>query len=71
MNSILGDNGNIAQMDEDDINFFAILYLHDINTRYFDCPLSYITNSYIILESVMDMSDIDFLLHFIMEKDYF
>ena len=71
MTNILGGSGNIAQMDEDDINFFAILYLHTINTRYFDRPLSYIANSYIILESAMDMSDINFLLHFQMEKDSF
>jgi len=51
-------------MDEDDINFFAILYLHTINTHYFDCAFSYIANSYIILESAMDMSDSNFLLHF-------
>jgi len=68
MNSILGNYGNIAQMDEDDINFFAILYLHTINTHYFDCAFSYIANSYIILESAMDMSDSNFLLHFWMEN---
>jgi len=71
MTNILGGNGNIAQMDDDDINFFAILYLHTINTRYFDRPLSYIANSYIILESALDMSDSNFLLHFRMEKDSF
>ena len=71
MNSILGNYGNIAQMDEDDINFFAILYLHTINTHYFDCAFSYIANSYIILESALDMSDSNFLLHFRMEKDSF
>jgi len=71
MTNILGGNGNIAQMDDDDVNFFAILYLHTINTRYFDRPLSYIANSYIILESALDMSDSNFLLHFRMEKDSF
>jgi len=52
-------------------NFFAILYLYTINTQYFNHPLSYIANSYIILESAMDMSDSNFLLHFRMEKDSF
>ncbi|MFN9982139.1 MAG: hypothetical protein ACK53Y_19590, partial [bacterium] len=64
MNSILGNYGNIAQMDEDDIMVFESLYLHTINTHYFDCDFSYIANSSIILESAMDMSDRNFLLHF-------
>jgi hypothetical protein len=55
MKRILGDNGDITQMDEDDIKFFAIPFLHTINTRYFDRPLS-------ILESVMDVSDSIFIL---------
>jgi hypothetical protein len=62
MKRILGDNRDITQMVEDDINFFAIPFLHTINTRYFDRPLSYIANSFIILESLMDMSDSIFIL---------
>ena len=66
------DGGTTANdSDDSEINFFAIFFFRTMNNRYLDRPLAYATNSYIMIDSVFEMSDTSFLLHFRMEKESF
>jgi len=71
IHELLHDDSSVSSGEAEASNIFALTFLQVMTSRYIDRAPRYVTNSYIVLESVLDMNDVNFLLHFRVQKESF
>jgi hypothetical protein len=71
IHELLHDDSSVSSAEAEASNIFALSFLQVMASRYIDRAPRYVASSYIILESVLDMNDVNFLLHFRVHKESF
>jgi hypothetical protein len=71
IHELLHDDSSVSSAEAEASNIFALSFLQVMTNRYIDRAPRYVVSSYIVLESVLDMNDVNFLLHFRVQKDSF
>ncbi len=68
---LLHDDSSVASEEAEASNIFALTFLQVMTSRYINRAPRYAASSYIVLESVLEMNNVNFLLHFRMQKESF
>ena len=71
IHEMLYDVSSEGSEEAEATNFFALSFLQVMTSRYIDRAPRYLARSYIVLESALEMSDTNFLLHFRIPKESF
>jgi hypothetical protein len=71
LHDLLHDDSSLSSGEAAASNIFALSFFQVMTSRYINRAPRYVARSYIVLESIVDMNDSNFLLHFRVQKESF